>query len=243
MTSPLAAARADAQHGCGHAVERIALCAAARWYARHRRTLDVCVELADLEQEARIAVWRASQRYDPNYGASLATFVYQAAHGAVQNHARDRSHIESRTYQRIAKGEIDGTESDLPPVSLDRLVGESQELHKDLLVDEREGPSEAFEQESLRSALWAAVEALPPHLREPVELCFREGVSQKEAGRRTGVSQMQICRRLAEALCLLRGLAGVGLVEQAGRSQHAVPRSGVRLEVVEEELVFAVQPE
>lgn len=181
--------------------EQAALAAAARWYARHRLTLDNCVALDDLQQEARVAVWRSAQRYDPTRNAKFITYAFQSALGAVQRHARDRSHVTNRVYTAISSGAQLMTDSEMLPLSLDELAGEeARELHRDLLVDGRPGP----EAECQRQALWAAVRALPPHLARVVELYFRGDLDQNAIAKAVGCSQMQVSRRIRQGLAALR---------------------------------------
>jgi RNA polymerase sigma-B factor len=73
------------------------------------------------------------------------------------------------------------------------------------LVGEEDATIERWEE---RDALEYALRRLPARLREIVELRFYEHLSQAEIGRRLGISQMHVSRKLREALGRLRALIG-----------------------------------
>jgi RNA polymerase sigma-B factor len=73
------------------------------------------------------------------------------------------------------------------------------------LVGEEDATIERWEE---RDALEYALRRLPARSREIVELRFYEHLSQAEIGRRLGISQMHVSRKLREALGRLRALIG-----------------------------------
>jgi RNA polymerase sigma-B factor len=73
------------------------------------------------------------------------------------------------------------------------------------LVGEEAATIERWEE---RDALEYALRRLPARSREIVELRFYEHLSQAEIGRRLGISQMHVSRKLREALGRLRALIG-----------------------------------
>lgn len=57
----------------------------------------------DLEQIARIAVWRAWERYRPGEGAAFRTYAIRFVRGAVLRAYRDTSGVPSYQYERGAR--------------------------------------------------------------------------------------------------------------------------------------------
>lgn len=67
----------------------------------------------DLIQEARLALWRAAQRYDPDAGAEFRTFATHAIRGAlldlVRRRGHERLHITTPLHHWLS-GSTDGLE-------------------------------------------------------------------------------------------------------------------------------------
>lgn len=96
------------------------------------------------------------------------------------------------------------------PVSLDAEQegeGDGQPM-KVQLSDCRYGDNQAVAED--RIMLGQALERLKPHAREVIQLSFYEDLSQQEIGRRLGISQTQVSRRLRMAMRDLGALLGNG---------------------------------
>lgn len=95
------------------------------------------------------------------------------------------------------------------PISLDGEGAEETDQERaPSLAETIGGVDAAFEQWEDRDALEHALRRLPDRMRGIVQLRFCEHLSQAEIGRRLGISQMHVSRKLREALGRLRWLMG-----------------------------------
>lgn len=76
------------------------------------------------------------------------------------------------------------------------FVRNSSEMHEDMLLD-------YIRQETLRS-LYTAIDALPPDMRELLDLSFEKGLKNSEIAERLGVAEITVKKRKARLLLLLR---------------------------------------
>lgn len=81
-----------------------AACLEARCIGRRWREGGLAVDYDDLEQEARLACWRASERYDPTRGVKFSTYMTGMVRGYCSHYRRDRvpmihipAHAQPRT--------------------------------------------------------------------------------------------------------------------------------------------------
>lgn len=85
-------------------------------------------------------------------------------------------------------------------ISLDQLVfnnAESEQSLVDRLVDDKYQVYQSLQEE--RMMLYDAVNMLPDNLREVIRLSFFEDLNQNEIAQKTGISQMQVSRRIKKA--------------------------------------------
>ncbi len=66
------------------------------------------------------------------------------------------------------------------------------------------GPEDLIAQQEARTALWAAIESLPPRLRWAVERRFVDGLTLTAIGAEMGVTESRACQMCAEAVAILR---------------------------------------
>lgn len=192
------------------------------------------VEYDDLFQVAALALTRAAERFDPERGIRFVTYVTPAMVGEVKNYFRDKSRLirtprrsaERRRLVEAAREELTHTlgraprtdeiaartglmEDDvlealeaalLPPVSLDAAPPEGELGIAETLGTEERGFLDFENADGIRRSM----EALTPRQREVIELRFFENLSQREAARRLGVSQMSVSRAERGALEALR---------------------------------------
>jgi RNA polymerase sigma-B factor len=90
------------------------------------------------------------------------------------------------------------------PASLDEPREGSEGAESECLADQIGGSDPLLEALELRLALRQAIDALPARLGEVLRLRYFEELSQAEAGRRLGISQMHVSRLEQQALTALR---------------------------------------
>jgi RNA polymerase sigma-B factor len=187
----------------------------------------------DLCQVAREALLRALQRFDPHLGVAFTTFAAVTIEGTLKRHLRDTrgqlriprsSHDLSFQLRRAA--ELLEQELRRPPTiaELAAWLGVEARDVRDALQAQRSRdvqplesgepgddggmPVAAVDRDLQRAedrcAVAQAMAAIPPRERELLWLYFGQGRSQSEIAAATGVSQMQVSRRLHRALERLR---------------------------------------
>jgi RNA polymerase sigma-70 factor (family 1) len=85
--------------------------------------------------------------------------------------------------------------------------GRRSKQHEDYwfhLVEEAEDPPATFVQSEMISKLSAAIESLPPECRRVMQLCYIEGLQNKNIARKLGVSVHTVKNQKARGLALLK---------------------------------------
>ena len=167
------------------------------------RSLDR-VAAEEISQEVFLAVWRHAATFDPARG-SFRAWVMQIARTRVINELRRRR-------RRL------------------RATSQSQDPDTDHLPDPGPGPAEAAWCEYRRTAVRAAVEALPPSQREALSLAFLEDLTHEQVAAFLDVPLGTTKSRIRAGLKALRtrlaplvtaGVVLTGLLSLAGLHEHA----------------------
>jgi RNA polymerase sigma-B factor len=172
----------------------------------------------DPESAALLGLARALRGYDPARGTTLRTWVARRIRHELRHTERDasgwgrprwdeipRALRLREEWDRLTVAEREWVEAHLPRaheqqvVSLDAPTLDGEPLGE-MIAAVGDGFAVIAERDWVRDLL----SRLPRHEREPVELCVMDGLSQAEAGRRLGISQMMISRRVKRALERLR---------------------------------------
>jgi RNA polymerase sigma factor (sigma-70 family) len=131
-------------------------------------------DLDDLLQEARLAFLRAIETYEPAHGSTLRTWAYMPVRCAVR-----RTCERERRGTRACAGDDDEAWLDRGPAMDDEVI---ERLDADVVLD--------------RLASLDTLDA------EILVLRYVEGLSQREAGGRVGLSHVAVGKR--ERACLER---------------------------------------
>ena len=215
-----------------------------RWLAVHcaRRFVGKGEPLDDLVQVAMLGVLKAVERFDPDYGATFATFAVPTITGELRRHFRDTTwavHVPRRARDlqhtvKVAVGELGHLLGRSPtaeevaehtgvPVEevLDAL--EAARCYRKVPLassgDDEDGdpgaPGEddrGFEAVDARMTVDRLLRELPARERRIVELRYRSGLTQSQIAAIMGVSQVQVSRLLRASVARM----GASL-DEAGR--------------------------
>lgn len=190
------------------------------------------VETDDLYQLGCLGFLKAVRGFDPNYGTQFSTYAVPKIAGEIRRFLRDDGAVKvSRTLReraqliRAARQRLTqhlgrepalselAAETDLSPeeIAEAELAAETPES---LQAEREEGlslegllgteaPEEALVE---RISLRQQIDSLPPQERMVILLRFYKGLTQQQAGRVLGVSQVQVSRLERRALERLRTL-------------------------------------
>lgn len=180
--------------------------------------------LGDLVQVALLALVKAVERFDPEYGVTFGTFAEPTIVGELRRHFRDATwpvHVSRRAQElhlamaatRERLSHVLGrspTTSELAAaagVSVDDVLHamEAGNAYRTTLLEAShalgDGDLAAADD---RLALREALSNLSTRDREIFRLRFTEGLSQSEIAHRLGVSQVHVSRLLRSGLAELR---------------------------------------
>lgn len=206
----------------------------ARWVAR--RFAGRGEELDDLDQVALLALVKAVDSFDPEYGCSFATFAVAKILGELKRHFRDHAWVirPPRAVHNRAL-ELAGLTESLThelhrsptPGELAYRSGYSERLVREAMntlvacrsctdgtvgfSSDVDAPADdpGLEDTENRVTVAQLLDHLPARDRELVRLRFYGEHSQANIARHLGVSQMHVSRRLARTLADLRRISGV----------------------------------
>jgi RNA polymerase sigma-B factor len=190
--------------------------------------------LADLTQVAAMALVKAADRFDPDYGAAFTSFAAVTIRGELRRHYRDhgwtmrvpRSLQERRIEARQAVELLTAREGRSPtvPELADHLRVTVDEVIDALYADENYRPLSleskigegltVGEQAGADDPGYAAVDSddafaaltgwCPERLEAILRMRYVERLTQHEIAERTGISQVHVSRLLARAHRLVR---------------------------------------
>jgi RNA polymerase sigma factor (sigma-70 family) len=152
------------------------------------------LEIDELEGVAALALWRAVLAYDPTRSHDgedgFSVYLVQRARWGIQTEITRRNSVSRRP-------------AGVGLVSLDNALDESGELTGAALVSWEDHSRQDFEEAEQAGEV---LRWLSPADREAVQLCYLEGLTMKEAGRRLGVWQEAVRKRLVQARLRARSL-------------------------------------
>jgi RNA polymerase sigma factor for flagellar operon FliA len=192
------------------------------------------IELDELIALANAGLAEAAARYDPDRGASFATFAWYRVNGAIVDGLRASSNLPRRVWAQLValraasdylehRGERDAgaAKTGAPPATgrdalaqvrsalsaIRTMYVTSLEALQDRGFDrgdDRPSPDAALDRGRLAGALRAALDALPEKERALVTKHYWEGKSLLEAGAELGISKSWASRLHAQAVERLR---------------------------------------
>lgn len=192
------------------------------------------IDLDDLIQAGTLGLLDAMRRFDPNAGASFATFASQRIRGAMIDELRSRDWLP-RSVRRQAR-EVDacvhrleqrfGRPADEREIAAE--MGISLAEYHQLLADTNNGHLLPFEEMvaergepeadpagvpspfaavldgERREQLKKAIEALPEREKLLIALYYQEELNLKEIGAVLGVTESRVCQLHSQAVSRLR---------------------------------------
>ncbi|WP_370327083.1 sigma-70 family RNA polymerase sigma factor [Euzebya sp.] len=202
--------------------------------SRVRRVLRRTTEFDDLYQTARMAAFRAMERWRPDGGASFTTYATRTMDGSLKRYFRDRMwdvHVTRAAKNRSLRVttfkrhfESDHGRSPTLPELADFSGMTIEEVHEGLEAagaytsDSLDVPvgedgaelgdlipdEQPTTDRELLMDVYEAIRDLPDRQRRIVYLSYFRGLTQREIAKRVGCSQMHVSRLLRRSLKAVR---------------------------------------
>ena len=155
-------------------------------------------ELEDLCQEGYLAIMKAVEKWEPEGGASFATYAFQWIRNMMQRYIRYNALVVVPEYR---KGDV------FTLRSFEEEIGDGISIG-DMIPDAVNGIEDAqerMEREELASVLWDIVGELDPNESQVVKMRFRDELTFKECGEALGVPAERVRMTEGRALRKMRG--------------------------------------
>jgi len=220
-----------------------------RWLAVHcaRRFVGKGEPVDDLIQVAMLGVLKAVERFDPDYGATFATFAVPTITGELRRHFRDTTwavHVprRARDLQHTVKVAVNDLSQALGRSPTAEEVAEHTGVPVEEVLDALEAArcyrktplastgeddeddldnlgahDPALDAVDARLTVERLLRDLPTRERRIVELRYLSGLSQSQIGDIVGVSQVQVSRLLRASLARMN----LALIDGPGRPELA----------------------
>jgi RNA polymerase sigma-B factor len=217
-----------------------------RWLAVHcaRRFVGKGEPVDDLVQVAMLGVLKAVERFDPDYGATFATFAVPTITGELRRHFRDTTwavHVprRARDLQHTVKVAVNDLSQTLGRSPTAEEVAEHTGVAVEEVLDALEaarcyrktslastsddddgldilgGDDPALDAVDARMTVERLLRELPARERRIVELRYLSGLSQSQIGDIVGVSQVQVSRLLRSSLARMN----LAMIDGTGDSE------------------------
>ncbi len=194
------------------------------------------VEFEELVALGNAGLAEAAQRYDPDRGATFATFAWYRVQGAMVDGLRKMTALPRRTWAKLvalrAAGEYFEHRADRdagaqqrgvnPPEGAEALAAlrtamsairtmfatslEAMQEAGHDIASETDDAGERLDTQRIAHKLRTALEALPARERELMTKHYWEGKNLMEAGEELGISRSWACRLHAQAVERLRAV-------------------------------------
>lgn len=161
------------QRGDHQAFSQLVQTHSARFYAVAFRMLGNSAEAEDVVQDSFLKLWNKPQAWDAKKNAKFTTWFYRVVTNAAIDRARRRTKI----------------------VSGEKII--------DFVADERRNAEDQMYQDETQRILEEAIQSLPDRQKAALNLCFYEGLSNKEAA-----EVLEVNVKALESL-LMRAKAGM----------------------------------
>lgn len=154
---------------------------------------------------------------------AAAVRTLEARHGRAPLEAEIAAELEMEldAYRQLAAKAHTGA-----TVSLDGGDGDDGEPRLEVSDATATAADDQIESERSKHALTRAIEALPPRLRQVLELYYGDELTLRDIGNILGVTESRICQLHAEAVKRLRASCDVepaGVKKTAGSSRDGAP--------------------
>ena len=189
--------------------------------------------LEDLVQVACVALLKAAERFDPDYGVQFKSYAAVTVRGELRRYFRDATwavHVPRRLqelrleiraanellHHRLGRSPTTVEVAEHLHVDVDEIIDAiaADRCYQRVSIDERRGErgpagssDDAFGAVESSDAFRELVARLPPRLRRIVEMRFVEERTQADIAAEIGVSQVQVSRLLRKAMDRLRQLS------------------------------------
>jgi len=162
---------------------------------RLARTLPRFVDADALESDAMLGLVQAARTFDPDRGASFATYACVRIRGAMLDGLRERQHLRQ-------------TEVPLVFLSLDKPIGRDGDGRPATLGDVLPNGEEPVGAEAeTRETIAAMLRRAGPRDAQDLEDHYLHGITQEDIAARRGLSPSRISQRLKAARLRLQEAA------------------------------------
>jgi RNA polymerase sigma-B factor len=207
-----------------------------RWLALHcaKRFAHKGEPLDDLIQVALLGILKAVERYDPDFGATFATFAVPTITGELRRHFRDTTwavHVPRRAKDlqhtvKVAVNELGqllgrsptveeiASQAGVPVEEVLEALEAARCYRKTPLATSEDGELDdmstlgdldtGLDAVDAAATVASLLDELPPRERRIVELRYMGGLTQSQIAELVGVSQVQVSRLLRASLARMK---------------------------------------